>query len=66
MITCHFPCNARRSITPISLKQYEGIENSANYHAEEPGISRMNIVINMQKITNETLDKERSRHRVFE
>ena len=41
MIACHNPDNMRRLTTLSSLKKCGGMENSANYHADEAGIDMM-------------------------
>ena len=47
IIVYHKPDNIRKLIKPSSLKQCEGTENIANYHADEAGISTMNKEIDM-------------------
>ena len=41
MIAYHNQDNLRKLIMPNSLKQCEGIENSANYHADKAGIKKV-------------------------
>ena len=58
MIAHHDSYDTIRLITPSFLKQYEGMENSANYHADKAGISAMNKETDISRRTNEILDKE--------
>ena len=59
MMSCHNIHDTRRLITPSSLKKYEGVENIANYHAEEAGTSTIDNVIGITRRTKETLHKEK-------
>ena len=58
MIACHNPEKVRKLIMPISLKECEGAENSANYHAEEAEIRIIDKVTHITRRTKEIMCKE--------
>ena len=66
VIACHNPDNLRRLTMPSSLKECEGVENSANFHADEAVIITMDKGTNMTIRTKETLDKEKTISRRIE
>ena len=55
MITYHNPDNLRKLIIPNSLKQSEGIDNSASYYVNKSGTQMIAKVIDMSKIANKLL-----------
>ena len=59
MIAYHNPENLRKLITSSSLKQCEGIENSANYHASKAGPQMMTKDADVSKRANEIIENER-------
>ena len=66
MIANHNPDNARRLIITSSLKECEGVENSANHHADEAGNRTMDKGINITRRTREILGKEKIKSRSIE
>ena len=59
MINHHNTDNFRKLNMPSSLKQFEVIENSANYHANKVGTQMMAKGIDMRKKANEIIENER-------
>ena len=59
MIAYHNPNNLRNIIIPSSLKQREGINNSANCHANKAGIKMMAEDTDISKRANEIITNER-------
>ena len=59
MIAHHNHDNARRLITMRSLKKCEGMENSANYHADKTGIRAKDNGLEIARRSKETLHKDK-------
>ena len=59
MIAYHDTDDLRKLIVPISLKQCEGIENSAKHYADKADMQMLRKNINVSKRANEIIVKER-------
>ena len=59
MISYHDSEKLRKLIVPSSLKKCEGIDNSANYHANEVGKQMMAKETDTSKRANEIIENER-------